>query len=129
MADLYDGIPAQELSTVVTWSRTQGLQSQPAGVRRVIVATRRGFRLPKMKLPSRYGAFLTPLILSIFMSGVVSGVATAKSLGLEPGLVGAWMSAWGTSWAIAFPVLLLVLPLVRRVVNALVHTPEAEQVR
>jgi hypothetical protein len=78
-----------------------------------------------MKLPSHYGAFLTPLFLSILMSGVVSAVATAKSLGPEPRVLGAWMSAWGTSWAIAFPVLLLVLPLVRRIVNALVHPPEA----
>jgi hypothetical protein len=106
--------------------RPQGLQLQPAGARRVIVAPRRGVRLSSMKLPSRYGAFLTPLILSIFMSGIVSGVATAKSHGLEPGLVAAWISTWGTSWAIAFPVLLLVLPLVRQIVNALVDPPEAE---
>ena len=41
VADLYDGIPAQELSTVVrlVW-RAQGLQLQPGGARRVIVATR-----------------------------------------------------------------------------------------
>lgn len=79
---------------------------------------------PMNKLPARYGAVLTPLIISVLMSCIVSGIATANGLGVGPGFLGAWMSAWLSSWVVAFPTLLVVLPLVRRIVAALVQSPD-----
>jgi hypothetical protein len=53
------------------------------------------------KLPARYGAFLTPLVISVLMSCIVSGVSTAKSLGFVESFLAAWMSAWMASWLVA----------------------------
>jgi len=73
------------------------------------------------KLPARYGAVLTPLVISVLMSCIVSGVSTVKSLGFVESFLAAWMSAWMASWLVAFPTLLVVLPVVRRIVAALVQ--------
>ncbi len=73
------------------------------------------------RLPARYGAFVFPLILSIFMCGTVSAVSTLKGLGLTADFPMRWVVAWGLSWLVAFPVLLLILPLVRRVVGLIVE--------
>ena len=72
------------------------------------------------RLPAKYGALLTPLILSIIMTFIVSLIATAKAVGISDFSAREWMSAWGLSWMVAFPTLLLVLPLVRRIVGLLV---------
>jgi hypothetical protein len=73
------------------------------------------------RLPSRYGALVMPVVLSILMSLVVSGVSTLKSLGIGPAFVATWPMAWFLSWLVAFPTLLLVLPLVRRIVGLVVE--------
>lgn len=73
------------------------------------------------KLPRRYAALVTPLLLSILMTFVVSAVATLHSIGLAPGFVAIWFSGWGLSWLIAFPTLLMALPLVRKATEALVE--------
>lgn len=72
------------------------------------------------KLPARYGALVTPLILSGLMTLIVSGIATLRVLGPTPAFLQSWPSAWGLSWLIAFPVLLLALPLARKLTAALV---------
>ncbi|WP_095090977.1 DUF2798 domain-containing protein [Mesorhizobium sophorae] len=73
----------------------------------------------RRKLPARYAAILSPLVLSLLMTFIVSFISTLKSLGFHPGLPTIWMTAWGLSWLVAFPTLLLVLPMVRRIVGAL----------
>ena len=73
------------------------------------------------RLPPRYAAFLTPLVLSILMSLIVSGVSTLRSLGFSPDYFSVWPMAWLLSWVVAFPTLLMVMPLVRRIVGLVVQ--------
>lgn len=96
-----------------------------------LTGTRRSFvnasKKPAMffgipKLPSRYGAFVMPLLLSIFMTCIVSLISTLKGIGPSPQFVSKWLGAWGISWLIAFPVLLLALPIVRKMTTAIVRT-------
>lgn len=77
----------------------------------------------RKKLPSRYIALVTPLILSVLMTFIVSFISTIKNLGIGSELPQNWMMAWGISWLVAFPTLLLVLPFVRRIVGWLCHPP------
>lgn len=77
------------------------------------------FGIPK--LPARYGSFVMPLLLSVFMTCIVSLISTVKGMGVSPQLTSMWLSAWWVSWVIAFPVLLLVLPLVRKATASLVR--------
>lgn len=79
--------------------------------------------LPRWKLPTRYGAIVMPLVLSIIMTFVVSGISTVRALGFTDASLRTWPAAWGLSWVIAFPVLILVLPLVRRIVALVVVPP------
>ncbi|RUZ80642.1 DUF2798 domain-containing protein [Mesorhizobium sp. M7A.F.Ca.US.006.01.1.1] len=76
-------------------------------------------RRQRRKLPARYAAVLSPLVLSLLMTFIVSLISTLKSLGFHPDLPSIWLTAWGLSWLVAFPTLLLVLPVVRRIVGAL----------
>lgn len=71
----------------------------------------------RRKLPARYAAIVSPLVLSLLMTFIVSFISTLKSLGAQPNLPAIWLTAWGLSWLVAFPTLLLVLPLVRRIVG------------
>ena len=73
----------------------------------------------RRKLPARYAAVISPLVLSLLMTFIVSLISTLKSLGLQPSMPGIWMVAWGLSWLVAFPTLLIVLPIVRRIVGVL----------
>ena len=79
------------------------------------------------RLPARYAAFITPLVLSLLMTFVVSAISTWKSLGFGPQFLSTWPVAWGVSWLVAFPTLLLVLPIVRRIVAVVVETPPANR--
>lgn len=72
------------------------------------------------KLPARYAAFVTPLLLSLLMTCVVSAISLIRSRGLDAGALALWPSAWAISWLVAFPVLLVVMPLVRRMTRAIV---------
>jgi hypothetical protein len=72
------------------------------------------------KLPGRYAAWVTPLLLSILMTFIVSMVSTLRAVGLSPDMPRTWLSAWGLSWVIAFPTLILVLPMVRKATAAIV---------
>jgi len=74
-------------------------------------------RNQRRKLPARYAAIVSPLVLSLLMTFLVSFISTLKSLGFQPGLPAIWLTAWGLSWLVAFPTLLLVLPMVRRIVG------------
>ncbi len=78
---------------------------------------------PFRKLPARYGALVTPLILSGLMTLIVSGISTLRVLGPTPAFLQSWPGAWGLSWLIAFPVLLLALPAARRLTALLVAAP------
>lgn len=77
----------------------------------------------RRKLPARAQVILTPMILSLLMSGVVSAVATVAATGLAPGVAGHILHAWGLSYLIACPTAIVVLPLVRRIVGLLVESP------
>lgn len=72
------------------------------------------------KLPARYGALVTPLILSGLMTLIVSGISTLRVLGPTQAFLEGWPGAWALSWLIAFPVLLLLLPVVRKLTAMLV---------
>lgn len=72
------------------------------------------------KLPMRYGALVTPLILSGLMTLIVSGISTLRVLGPTPAVLQSWPGAWGLSWLVAFPVLLLALPVARKLTAMLV---------
>ena len=74
-------------------------------------------KIPRRKLPARYAAVVSPLVLSLLMTFIVSLISTLKSLGVHPDLPSIWLTAWGLSWLVAFPTLLLVLPVVRRIVG------------
>jgi len=74
-------------------------------------------RNQRRKLPARYAAIVSPLVLSLLMTFLVSFISTLKSLGFQPGLPAIWLTAWGLCWLVAFPTLLLVLPMVRRIVG------------
>ncbi|MET3577088.1 hypothetical protein ABID19_000103 [Mesorhizobium robiniae] len=71
----------------------------------------------RRKLPARYAAIVSPLVLSLLMTFIVSFISTLKSLGPQPDLPATWLTAWALSWLVAFPTLLLVLPAVRRIVG------------
>ena len=78
---------------------------------------------PFRKLPPRYNALVTPLLLSILMCCVVSGISTLRAVGLAPDIAAQWLRGWGLSWIVAFPTLLVVLPTVRRIAGLLVEQP------
>jgi len=66
------------------------------------------------KLPARSARWVTPLLLSVFMTCIVSLISTLKGVGMAPGVLRTWLGAWAVSWVIAFPISLVVLPLVRK---------------
>ncbi|MEO8386836.1 MAG: DUF2798 domain-containing protein [Polaromonas sp.] len=70
------------------------------------------FGLPK--LPAHSAQWVTPLLLSVFMTCIVSIISTLKGVGMAPGILRIWLGVWALSWVIAFPTLLLVLPLVKK---------------
>jgi hypothetical protein len=72
------------------------------------------------KLPARHAAWVMPLFLSLFMTGIVSFISTYKAMGFVDRFASAWWSAWGVSWLIAFPAVMAVLPLVKRLTAMLV---------
>jgi hypothetical protein len=74
------------------------------------------------KLPARSARWVTPLLLSLFMTCIVSIISTLKGVGLVPDVLHVWLGAWAVSWVIAFPTLLLVLPLVRKATALVVET-------
>lgn len=83
-------------------------------------------RSQRWRLPARYAAFITPLVLSLLMTFVVSAISTLKSLGFTQQFLSTWPIAWGLSWLVAFPTLLFVLPVVRRIVGLIVEQPSAK---
>jgi uncharacterized membrane protein SpoIIM required for sporulation len=48
---------------------------------------------PRRRLPARYAAVMTPLVLSIIMTFVVSAISTWLSLGLSPDFLAVWSTA------------------------------------
>lgn len=84
----------------------------------------RAFRLSRLPAGTRF--IVTPMILSLLMSGVVASIATIRALGLAPDLAASIMKAWAMSYVVAFPSALVVIPIVRRIVDRLVEAPEAK---
>lgn len=76
------------------------------------------------KLAPKNAAWLMPLFLSCFMSGMISLVNMFLNVGLIENFVGKWTSAWMISWAIAYPIVLIALPIVRRLTGIFVHMPK-----
>lgn len=58
----------------------------------------------RRKLPARYAAIISPLVLSLLMTFIVSLISTLKSLGLHPSMPGIWMVAWACrGWSLFQP--------------------------
>ncbi len=75
------------------------------------------------KLPARFNAVVTPLVITFLMTCVVSGISTLNGIGLRDDFAVTWLQSWGASWVVAFPTLVIILPLVRRIVGAVVEQP------
>ena len=75
------------------------------------------------KLPARFNAVVTPLVITFLMTCIVSGISTLNSIGLRDDFAATWLQSWGASWVVAFPTLVIILPLVRRIVGAVVEPP------
>lgn len=93
--------------------------SSPAAVRKP-----RACRFSKLPAGTRF--IVTPMILSLLMSGVVASIATIRALGLAPDLAASILKAWAMSYVVAFPSALVVMPIVRRIVDRLVEAPGAK---
>lgn len=76
------------------------------------------------KLAPKNIAWVMPLFLSCFMSGMISLVNMYLNLGMVEHFWGKWFSAWMLSWAIAYPIVLVALPIVRRLTGLIVHIPK-----
>jgi hypothetical protein len=76
------------------------------------------------KLPARAQIVVTPMILSLLMSGIVSTISTLKAVGWAEASLPRLLQAWGLSYVIAFPAALVTMPIVRRIVGRLVELPE-----
>jgi len=74
------------------------------------------------KLPASSARWVTPLLLSLFMTCIVSLISTLKGVGISPGVLRIWLGAWAVSWVIAFPISLLVLPMVKKATAFVVKT-------
>ncbi len=72
------------------------------------------------KLPARYAAVLTPLLLTAIMTGIISGISTMRALGFAPGALALWGQAWFLSWLVAFPLMTVLLPLAQKAVRLVV---------
>lgn len=76
------------------------------------------------KLAPKNIAWVLPLFLSCFMSGVISLMNMLLNLGLIDNFFRQWFSVWMLSWAMAYPVVLIALPLVRRLTGVFVNIPK-----
>lgn len=72
------------------------------------------------KLPARHAAWMTPLLLTLFMTCIVSFISTYKGIGFGPRFVEVWLASWLWSWIVAFPAMLMVLPVAKRLTAAVV---------
>ena len=72
------------------------------------------------KLPARHAAWVTPLLLTLFMTCIVSFISTYKGIGFGPRFVDVWLAAWLWSWVVAFPAMLMVMPAAKRLTAAVV---------
>ncbi|USA52791.1 DUF2798 domain-containing protein [Acinetobacter sp. C32I] len=72
------------------------------------------------KLPAKYAAWILPLILSFFMSGVLSLANMWMSIGFIPEFFSKWSATWMFSWLIAYPLVMFLLPIVRRLTGLIV---------
>ena len=87
------------------------------------ISSNRGFR----KLPPRAAISVTPMILSLLMSGIVATIATLRAVGLSPDLPQHILQAWMLSYPVAFPSAIVVMPVVRRIVGLVVETPTSNR--
>ncbi len=71
------------------------------------------------KLPAWTRHFVTPLLITMFMSAIVSGIATIHATGVA-GLADAWLGSWLWSWAVAYPALQIIMPIVHKMVTYIV---------
>ncbi|NHB59312.1 DUF2798 domain-containing protein [Acinetobacter shaoyimingii] len=76
------------------------------------------------KLSAKNAAWVMPLILSCFMSGMISMVNMLLNVGFIEHFWTKWWSAWMLSWAIAYPIVLIALPVVRRLTAVFVNMPK-----
>jgi hypothetical protein len=73
------------------------------------------------KLPSRYGKYVLPLILTFLMTFAVAGISTWIAVeSLSVFFLKSWMKSWMVSWAIAFPAMVMLMPVTQRIVAQIV---------
>ena len=115
----------QSRSGALRFTRRPGrpIVARHPGISQTMSQTAADMTAPRRKLPARYGALVTPLLISVLMSCIVSDISTLNGVGLIDGFIELWMHAWGTSWIVAFPILIIVLPIVRRIVGTVVEQP------
>jgi len=79
------------------------------------------------KLPHHATHIVSPMILSLMMSGLVSAAATFSAVGFAPDLGARALGAWMLTYPIAFPAAIVAVPLVRRIVSLIVEAPPAKR--
>lgn len=79
------------------------------------------------KLPHHATHIVSPMILSLMMSGLVSAAATYSAVGFAPDLGARTLGAWMITYPIAFPAAIVAVPIVRRIVSLIVEAPPAKR--
>jgi hypothetical protein len=79
------------------------------------------------KLPHHATHIVSPMILSLLMSGLVSAAATFGAVGFAPDLGARALGAWMLTYPIAFPAAIIAAPIVRRIVSLIVEAPPASR--
>jgi hypothetical protein len=74
------------------------------------------------KLPSRYGRYVMPLILTFLMTFAVAGISTWIAVeSLSVFFLKSWMKSWMVSWVIAFPAMVMLMPVTQHLVALIVR--------
>lgn len=74
------------------------------------------------RLPSHYGRYVMPLILTFLMTFAVAGISTWIAVrSVSVFLLESWMKSWMISWVIAFPAMVMLMPITQRLVALIVR--------
>ena len=74
------------------------------------------------RLPSHYGRFVMPLILTFLMTFAVAGISTWIAVeSLSVFFLKSWMKSWMVSWVVAFPAMVMLMPVTQRIVALIVR--------
>lgn len=103
-------------------SATNGNVGHPS-----VCSTSSGTMKPR-RLPSRYGRYVMPLILTFLMTFAVAGISTWIAVeSLSVFFLRSWMKSWMVSWAIAFPAMVMLMPVTQRIVALIVRRDQEDR--